>query len=365
MTDKACIDLVFRDMGLHHKREKEAVYPVLIDTDKGDSKTTYVYNTVVGLPDKALKVLEELLARTLDKEVKVEYKKFLRVTVYEGKIPNKVMYYEIPKRNGWVVPLGKNIEGWHFHDFDKTPHMTVSGTTRFGKTVLLKTMTTYLIEQHPDNVEFIYIDLKGGLEFYRYRHLKQVQHVCKDANEAFEVLHDLHENVKKRMDYFLDKEWSNVVDSPIQKRLFVVVDEAAQLSSEKWMSKDMKSKLSACQWYLSEIARVAGGLGVRLVYATQYPTADTLPRQIKQNSDIKVSYRLPSGYASDVAIDAKGAELLPSDIKGRALIKTHELKEVQTPLITDHEMHRRLRKYAINKTDRPQTKGTDDTIEIG
>jgi DNA segregation ATPase FtsK/SpoIIIE, S-DNA-T family len=365
MTDKACIDLVFRDMGLHHKREKEAVYPILVDADKGDSKTTYIYNTVVGLPDKALKALDELLARTLDKEVKVEYKKFLRITVYEEKMPAKVFYHEVPQRKGWVVPLGKNVEGWHFHDFDKTPHMTIAGTTRFGKTVNLKSITTYLIENHPENVEFVYLDLKGGLEFHRYRNLKQVRHVCKDAVEAFAVLQDLHKDITNRMDYFLEKGWSNIVDSPIQKRLFIIVDEAAQLAAEKWMTKEMKSMLVSCQWYLSEIARVAGGLGVRLIYATQYPTADTLPRQIKQNSDIKVSYRLPSDYASKVAIDVYGAETLPSDIKGRALIKTHELKEVQTPMITDKEMLRRVKKYAINKTDVKKEKRADDTIEIG
>jgi DNA segregation ATPase FtsK/SpoIIIE, S-DNA-T family len=365
MTDKVCIDLVLRDMGLSYKRGKEAVYPELVETDKGDSKTTYIYNTVIGLPEKVLKSLDELLASTLDKEVKVEYKKFLRITVYEEKMPNKVFYHEIPHKKGWVVPLGKNIEGWHFHDFDKTPHMTIAGTTRFGKTVHLKSTTTYLIEHHPEDVEFIYIDLKGGLEFHRYRNLKQVRHVCKDAEEAYAVLHDLHKDIEKRMDYFLKKGWSNIVDSPIQKRLFVVIDEAAQLAPEKWMSKEMKSMLNSCQWYLSEIARVAGGLGIRLIYATQYPTADTLPRQIKQNSDIKVSYRLPSDYASKVAIDVYGAETLPSDIKGRALIKTHELKEVQAPLITDNTMWKRVKKYAINKTNPPKETRADDSIEIG
>lgn len=75
------------------------------------------------------------------------------------------------------------------------------------------------------------------------------------------------------------------------------------------------------------------------------PTSDTLPRSIKQNSDGKITFRLPSGYASDVAIDEHGAEKLPSDVKGRALYKTHELKEMQVPLIEDKEMWERLAQY--------------------
>jgi S-DNA-T family DNA segregation ATPase FtsK/SpoIIIE len=123
------------------------------------------------------------------------------------------------------------------------------------------------------------------------------------------------------------------------------VDEAAQLAPDRFHSREEKMLLSLCQGILSEVARVAGALGYRLIFATQYPTADTLPRQIKQNADAKITFRLPSGYASGVAIDDYGAEELPSDIKGRALFKTHELKELQVPFISHDEMWERLEKY--------------------
>ncbi len=215
-----------------------------------------------------------------------------------------------------------------------------------------------------NDVELLIIDLKGGLEFSKYKNLKQVRGVCNDVQQAHEALTELHDVLAETQLEFLNRGWSNIVDTPSQKRLFVIIDEAAQLAQEKWMPKPVKDMMSACQWYLSEIARVYGALGVRLIYATQYPTADTMPRQIKQNSDIKVSYRLPTGYASEVAIDDKGAEKVPSDIKGRALIKTHEITEVQTPLITDQEMMKRVKKYAITITTPPKQKGTDDTFEI-
>ncbi|MGQ7114627.1 FtsK/SpoIIIE domain-containing protein, partial [Escherichia sp. TWPC-MK] len=52
-----------------------------------------------------------------------------------------------------------------YHDFEKTPHMCVSGMTRFGKTVFLKNIMTSLILQQPDYVKLYVIDLKEGLEF--------------------------------------------------------------------------------------------------------------------------------------------------------------------------------------------------------
>jgi hypothetical protein len=78
-----------------------------------------------------------------------------------------------------------------------------------------------------------------------------------------------------------------------------------------------------------------------------------------------MSFRLPTGYASDVAIDERGAETLRSDIKGRALYKTHELKEIQVPYLSDKEMWERLREYETN-TDREETPSVGgDSFIIG
>ncbi|AUO14817.1 FtsK/SpoIIIE domain-containing protein [Priestia megaterium] len=351
-TDKDQIELVFRNLGVGGKIGKEKqtfVFPKLVKDYPVENGHEYIYGTTVGLPDKTLKPLKEVLSSTLNKPMKLKYKKYLTITVYDVEMPENVPYSEVPQEKGWVVPLGKNLEGWHFHDFDKTPHMTIAGTTRFGKTKMLKNVMTYLIEHHPEDAEFLIIDLKGKLEFNRYRNLKQVKQVCGDAFEALEALSELHLNIRHVMGDFLDRDWNNVVDTTQKKRLFVIVDEAAQLTPDKFMAKEIKEAMNACQYYLSEIARVAGGLGIRLVYATQYPTADTLPRQIKQNSDIKISFRLPAGYASEVAIDEKGAEKLPSNIPGRALVKTHEIIEVQTPYIEDKEMMERIGQYVISE----------------
>lgn len=310
--------------------------------------TTYLYSVPLGLPaSKMTKVESEInvFSDGLNKPVEVEYKKFLKVHVFDEELPELFPYTELPSKYDWSVPLGKSLRGILWHNFDHTPHMTAAGTTRFGKTVFLRMMMTYLIEHHQNNVEFYIIDLKGGLEFNRYKALEQVKDVACDIYEATELLQKLQSMFVKDYEYFRKNNYSNVVDTKIKKRRFIIVDEAAQLAPDKFHSKQEKQLLSYCQGVLSEIARVAGALGYRLIYATQYPTADTLPRQIKQNADAKISFRLPSGYASKVAIDDVGAEELPSNIKGRAIFKTHELRELQAPFISHEEMWERLEKY--------------------
>jgi S-DNA-T family DNA segregation ATPase FtsK/SpoIIIE len=356
------IDTVFRNLKVGAVEGKEFVYPKLVATEQKDYCVRYVYRVPLGLPKKALEPVEEILVATLDRPVEVTFKKWLYIDVFNNDIPEKVMYSDVPNMAGWVVPLGCNEKGWHFHDFDKTPHCVVGGTTRFGKTVFLKMMMTYLIEHYPDDVEFLIIDMKGGLEFDRYREIKQVIDVASDPIEAFECLTSIKVLFEQKMAEFKRNGWSNVVHTPIQKRMFIVVDEAAQLVPEKFTEKPMRDLLSYCQSILSEIARIGGALGFRLVFCTQYPTADTLPRQIKQNADLKISFRLPTGYASAVVIDEQGAEELPSDIPGRAIIKTHKKKIVQVPYITDDEMMKRLEVYRVAKVRKAHRTADEDTI---
>lgn len=276
------------------------------------------------------------------------------------------MYSSAPHEKGWVVPLGFNERGWHFHDFDKTPHCTISGTTRFGKTVMLKNIMTYLIEHHSDDVEFVILDMKGGLEFGRYKNLKQVVDVASSPAEAFEMLGKVKVFMEQQEALFKQNGWSNVVNTSIQKRLFVIVDEGAQLAPDRFMTKEQKDMLASCQHTLGEIARIGGALGIRLIFCTQYPTSDTLPRQVKQNADLKITFRLPTGYASQVAIDDCGAEELPSDIPGRAIVKTHEKKLVQAPFISDDEMMKRLEVYRVEKVERRKVdrKTVEDTVHF-
>lgn len=318
----------------------------------------YVYSIPLGLPATKLAEQEKrmsIFSDGLSRPVMVEFRpilpkdprKYLVISVFNKDLPRLYPYKDVPEIEGWSIPLGRTLEETIWHNFDDTPHMTVAGTTRFGKTVFLKVAMTYLTEHHPKDVEFYIIDLKGGLEFKNYEKLEQVKKVASDPFEAFELLGQLHDQMEKDYAFFLKNGWNNIKKTPIQKRRFIIVDEAAQLAPEKWMDKKLKDILGACQWYLGEITRLGGGLGYREIFCTQYPTSDTLPRSIKQNSDAKITFRLPSGYASEVAIDELGAEKLPSDVKGRALYKTHELKEMQVPLIEDKEVWKRLGRYQI------------------
>lgn len=379
-NDRATIEKVFKNVGFglldvdtkklmfpKYKR-KEVIYDG-IPKNKEEEKqyrigTTYFYTTPPGLKVYLAKEEEKkwrYWSSALNKPVEIEYKKILMIHVYDDELKTKIPYADIPvpteeQVKDWAVPIGKAISGFIWHSFDKVPHMTAAGTTRFGKTVLLRMIMTYLITHHPNDIELYIIDLKGGLEFKRYKCLRQVKMLATNPQEALALLTYLtNENLEmgplgvleQDFSLFERKLWHNIVDTPLKKRRFIIVDEGAQLTpaGKGFESKEDGIAKALCQAKLSRIAGVFGAVGARVIFGTQYPTSDTLPRNVKMNADAKISFRVPAGYASEVAIDDYGAEKLPSTVPGRALFKTHELREMQVPFITHEEMWELLAKY--------------------
>lgn len=250
--------------------------------------------------------------------------------------------------HSWIVPVGKRRKIM-YHNFEHYPHMLVGGTTRFGKTVFLKSLLASLLVANPDRVRFVILDLKGGLEFSRYLFLPQVQTVAVDLVGACKALDGVYKDIKRAEDRFLQKGWTNIADTPEKRRTFVIVDEGAELSP-KLVSKEFKKYAELSQIYLGEIARIGGGLGYRLIFATQYPTRETVPMQVKMNMVARVSFRIADGVGSRVILDETGAEEL-EPVPGRAIYKLAQKHEIQCPYISEKTIGEMLNEYGENRKD--------------
>ena len=334
--------------------------PTYLRTRRELNWIEHIFNVPYGLIDDPK--LQPIIEKTLTKPTCIYFDGKLHVRLYRRKLSEHISY-DWSRSSGWTVPIGYNHDGLIEHDFDKIPHMTVAGTTRYGKTVLLKLIITHLIRNNSDDISLSIIDLKGGLEFGWYEKLRQVNRVASDVNEASELLKCVLERIKDDMNRFKSIGISNVLDGKITRRHFVIVDEAAELMPPSQASRDEKKTYRYCQNALSEVARVAGALGYRLIFCTQYPTADTLPRQIKQNADAKIAFRLPTEVASRVAIDDSGANELANP--GRAIYRTHRKDVVQVPYLSDAKIKEYLRRYIDDSNGKMESKSGSDIIEFG
>lgn len=329
-----------------------------------DIGTEYVYRLPLGLPYKKLEYLNDnvgVFKDGLHKNVEIEFDGgMVHVNVYDTDLPGS-WDYQNEELKGWEVPIGKTHKNLITHDFDATPHLVGGGTTRYGKTNLMKVIITSLITNHPDDVEIYLIDLKAGVEFYRYRELQQVKSVATSVAETHVLLTEVMLKLNAEKHMYRDKGWSNIIESPLKKRTFVIIDEAGDLVPESFMDKQEKDMHKECQWMLSHIARIGGAFGFRELFFSQYTTADVLPRQIKQNCDAKIAFKLQNDYSSEVVLgegNTQAADL--EKIRGRAIFKDGaSLYKLQVPLITDKKMMSLLEKYYVGE-DKDNVAGTSN-----
>ncbi|WP_035322674.1 FtsK/SpoIIIE domain-containing protein [Peribacillus kribbensis] len=337
MSDQRKIEIIFENRKISIQKGERVTYPKLVKKYKKDSYTVYLFNLPLGIASEVFETLLPAIREALNKEVEYEFKDLLKLYVFEEELPTKWDYKEDLKRlNTWEVPIGKNHRGILYHDFDKYPHMLVGGVTRFGKTVFLKEVFQTLLLNQKANVEFYILDLKGGLEFCKYEGLPQVKKVASDLYEAVEVLADIVKGLKDEEKVYKAKGFTNIVDTPIKTRRFIIVDEGAELAPEVMNGKD-KKYAQFCQSALSEISRIGGGLGLRLIYCTQYPTKQAVPMQVKMNIVTRISFIASATVSSMVILDEPGANELPA-IPGRAIYKVEKKRIVQVPYIDDSMM---------------------------
>lgn len=341
MSDQKKLEVIFKNRKVGIAKGDSMSYPKLVSKHKNEDYTTYLYSLPLGIPSEAFESFKPVMKDGLNKDVEIEFDGLLKINVFEHSLPEKWSYDDtLLQPHTWLTPIGKNHTGILYHDFEKYPHMLCGGVTRFGKTVFIKNVFYSILMNQPANVEFYFLDLKGGLEFGKYIGLPQVQAVASNVYEAAEVLNEIVAEIKQREKLFRQKGYTNIVDTDIKKRTFIIVDEGAELSPNI-VTGEAKPYAKFCQEALSEIARISGGLGFRLLFCSQYPTKEAVPMQIKMNIVTRISFIAAAQIASRVILDEIGAEDLPS-IPGRAIYKIEKNRTIQVPYIDDTYMFKQM-----------------------
>jgi S-DNA-T family DNA segregation ATPase FtsK/SpoIIIE len=261
----------------------------------------------------------------------------LRIKVYNEQMDNKIDWAESMLKPGtYSVVIGATRDGLIYHDFDKSKHLIIAGVPGSGKSVVMKMIIISLVLSNPNNVVFSLIDLKGGPAFARFRNTKQVKNLGVDNEQAKSILRDVKEemdNIYKNV--LVPNGYEDVSEAGIKKRHFIIVDEAADLASDKEAVE-----------LLTDIVRKGRGSGHYVIYATQYPTVQTVASQIKRNIPARLTYVLDSAIASNAVLDTNGAEELP-EIPGRGIYKMVKSQIIQTPFISNKDIETLIKPHVI------------------
>jgi len=260
-------------------------------------------------------------------------------------IPNQVTYRRLmelmpDREDRLTVPFGETFNSRRlYRSFRPFPHMLVGGATGNGKTNYLNMILCSLIERNsPDELQFVLVDLKNGIEFDLYEGLP---HLYKDFpvapegiagknDQVIPLLRALKEEGERRLTIFKKAGVNKIEDYNRNRRegrmprLFLIIDEWARISQ----SADGK----AADQLLAEITATYRAAGYHVVVCTQMPKVKVVSTLIKTNLSARLAFGVPSNTESMVILDnTKAQGLQPA---GRAIFKfgmTEE--EVQTPLV--------------------------------
>jgi DNA segregation ATPase FtsK/SpoIIIE, S-DNA-T family len=290
-----------------------------------------------------LKQIKELKKdKKCQKKIELDFDGMLKIRVFEKDIGKVEWNDNLLKKGTWSIPIGKTQNGKTiYHDFDKRKSIIIAGAPGFGKSVTMKMFITSLTMSNPDDVTFSLIDLKLGPAFKRFENMKQIENFGKTASEATDIL----EKVQKRMesDYIkiIDDGFEDVTEAGIKKRHFLIIDEGADLISDPKAIE-----------LLTDIVRKGRGAGYYVIYSTQYPTAQTVPMQVKRNIPARLCFVLDSSTASMAVLDGGGAEKLP-EIPGRGIYKNVKQMIIQTPFMSNEQIKERIKPYEEERHELP------------
>lgn len=299
----------------------------------------------------------------LNKEIEMEYDGMLIVRVYDEGLQEKYdLTEEILKRcKKWEVRLGKTLNNELIHNFEKAPHVLLGGATDMGKSNILNVIFTSLLYKNAEDVSFTLIDLKGGLEFGDYEVLNQVKDFASNVDEAKTALENTQKYMNKTFEYLRLNRFKDVKKAGIKRRHFVIIDEAAELTSEGESDKEIKDIKIQCENIIKDLARRGRASGIRLLYCTQYPTKETVSSQVKRNLMTRISLPVDTSTASLVVLDEGGAEKLPL-IQGRAIYKRNRKTEMQAYYV-DEDLIKKVITPHINIKPRGEVKSVSHRTE--
>ena len=275
-----------------------------------------------------------------------------------------------------ALALGKGAGGETVAaDLAKMPHLLVAGATGSGKTACLNsTISSLLIQNTPDDVQFIMIDPKR-VELVNFNSLPHlVAPVVVDTDKAVVALRWLNQEMDERYRKFAQAGARNI-DGYNKNRgpgqsipyVVVIVDELADL---------MMTAFDEVEQRLCRLAQLARATGIHLIVATQRPSVDVVTGLIKANFPTRISFALTSQVDSRTILDSAGAEKLLG--RGDMLYMPTDAskpKRLQGTFASDAEMERlvnfwgsqqrpeveRLRFEEMTHLASPQ-RGADDSL---
>lgn len=258
-----------------------------------------------------------------------------------GNILNSLEYQLINSNTKFVL----GIDSYNkpvVMDFDKIPHMIISGTTGSGKSVAINVIISSILANATYNaVQFVMIDPKQ-VELAKYAKCSKFLNrpIANSNREAIDALGDMKYEMDRRYREFAENGVVNIGQynellakkNEVLPHLIVIIDELGDL---------MVSDKNLVQNYLVTLGQKSRAAGIHLICATQTPRAEIISGKLKANFTTQIAFQVQNTRESQIALGVNGAEKLLG--KGDGLYfdsEYHGFRNFQAAMVTDNEIEK-------------------------
>jgi len=308
------IEQTLRSFGIQAKVAQIAVGPTVLRFSLGVSVGTKVSKIKNLSNDLALALASQTSSVRI--EAPIPGTSFVGIEI-PNPTPNfvyiKDMVKKLKKENDkYELPLilGKDITGkTMIKDLAKIPHLLVAGATGTGKSVAMNSLITgLLMTKSPDEVKFIMIDPKMGVEMALYNGIPHLLNpVITDTELVPNVLQWTIEEMMRRYRQLKQVHAKKLVEYNAKMGfvampyIVVVIDEMADLIMTSGIEVEKK---------IQRLAQMGRAVGIHLILATQKPTVNVITGLIKSNIPGRMAFAVATAMDSRVILDEMGAETL-------------------------------------------------------
>lgn len=289
---------LFKELGICNKSEQ---YPKLYNIINGSHFKVYQFTVPVGISIKDFEKHTEAIEHFLgvDNISIVRNNKLIEVKIITN-IPYIEYDPELHKAKGYKIPLGIDLDKHKIRYWDLSDganaNMYIAGSTRCGKSNLLRLIMTVLTQKSCADIQFSLINPKI-VDLVEWKQVKNVKHYTEDSTEATEILLDNIEEMKRRYILFArNKGVKNIWDyrnkvNKMPVRL-IVIEEMSTFEGNKEFHEALRL-----------LAQQGAGAGVLLLLTTQLPNKDTVPNLTKQCVNSVIGGKCKDSIRSDIIVE--------------------------------------------------------------
>lgn len=282
----------------NHSKE----YPKLDNVIREEYFTIYRFKIPMGLCVDDFEKHTEAISHFIgaDNISIVRNKKLIEIKVLTG-VPYEEYNPQIHKAKGYKIPLGIDLDKHKIRYWDLSDganaNMYIAGSTRCGKSNLLRLIMTVLTQKSCADIQFSLINPKIVDLVEWKKNVKNVVHYTESATEATEILLDNIEEMKRRYILFArNKGVKNIWDyrnkvNKMPVRL-IVIEEMSTFEGNKEFHEALRL-----------LAQQGAGAGMLLLLTTQLPNKDTVPNLTKQCVNSVIGGKCKDAIRSDIIVE--------------------------------------------------------------